>query len=349
MASPRMLKFLRIALFVAAGATLTATAVAGPLGLGRPADPAEIAAWDIDIRPDGAGLPPGRGTVEHGEEVYSEHCAECHGDFGEGAGRWPPLAGGDGSLDSEDPHKTIGSYWPYLSTVWDYVHRAMPFGNAQSLSDDEVYALTAYLMYLNDLVDDDFELNHDNFAEQALPNEVNFFDDDRAVSPVFRASAACMQDCKDTVAITMRARVLDVTPEETAAATADAETVSTESTASLGSSAAATSIDTALAERGAKVFRKCQACHKVGPGAKHGVGPQLNGVVDRHFGGVQGYKYSKDLLRLADEGRTWDFPTLDAYLIKPKDVIPKGKMAFAGLRKEDDRAAVIEYLKQFAE
>ena len=79
------------------------------------------------------------------------------------------------SLTNDRPVKTIGSYWPYLSTVWDYVHRAMPFGDAQSLTDDEVYAITAYLLYLNDLVDEDFELSNENFAEVRLPNEDKFF------------------------------------------------------------------------------------------------------------------------------------------------------------------------------
>lgn len=190
------------------------SAIAEPLGLGRLATPDEVAAWDIDIRPDGAGLPPGRGDVETGEELFADQCAYCHGDFGEGVDRWPVLAGGFDTLDSDDPVKTVGSYWPYLSTVWDYVHRAMPFGYSQSLSDDEVYAITAYILYANDLVEDDFELSQENFAEVRLPNEANFFPDDRLESPVFKIGDVCMENCKDKVEITMRARILDVTPEE---------------------------------------------------------------------------------------------------------------------------------------
>ena len=89
------------------------------------------------------------------------------------------LWSGFDTLGSEDPVKTIGSYWPFLSTVWDYVHRAMPFGNAQSLTDNDVYAITAYILYLNDLVDEDFELSYENFSSISLPNEANFFLDDR--------------------------------------------------------------------------------------------------------------------------------------------------------------------------
>ncbi|MEO3430471.1 c-type cytochrome [Pelagibius sp. CAU 1746] len=188
----------------------------GVFHLGREATAAEIAAWDIDIRPDGTGLPAGRGSVAEGEEVFAEVCAVCHGDFGEGRDRWPVLAGGQDTLTAERPVKTIGSYWPYLSTVYDYVRRAMPFGDARSLSDGEVYAITAYLLYLNDVVtDDEFVLSNENFSEIRLPNEDNFFMDDRGEEAHYlKKGEPCMTDCKpDPVEITMRARVLDVTPD----------------------------------------------------------------------------------------------------------------------------------------
>jgi len=118
----------------------------GVLHLGRLALDEEIAAWDIDVRPDGVGLPQGAGNAVDGGVLYDANCASCHGDFGEGTGRWPILAGGFDSLQEERPEKTIGSYWPYLSTVYDYIRRAMPFGNARSLSDDDVYAITAYIL-----------------------------------------------------------------------------------------------------------------------------------------------------------------------------------------------------------
>lgn len=209
----KSLDMTRLVAAAALAAVLAAPAIAGPLGLGRAATPDEVAAWDIDIRPDGAGLPEGSGNAIDGEEIFAEQCAYCHGDFGEGVDRWPVLAGGQGTLTSARPVKTIGSYWPYLSTVWDYVHRAMPFGDAQSLEDDQVYAVVAYLMYLNDLVDEDFELSKANFQEIRLPNEANFFMDDREDTPVFKAREVCMTDCKPSVEITKRAAVLDVTPE----------------------------------------------------------------------------------------------------------------------------------------
>ncbi|NND91395.1 MAG: c-type cytochrome [Granulosicoccus sp.] len=187
----------------------------GVLHLGRLALPEEVAAWDIDIRPDGLGLPTGSGSVETGGQIYDAQCAVCHGVFGEGAGRWPVLAGGFDTLSDERPEKTIGSYWPYVSTVYDYVRRAMPFGNARSLSDDDVYALTAYLLYLNDQVSEDFTLSTDNFASITLPNVDNFIADDR-MEEVHYASREepCMQDCiPGEATVTQRARVLDVTPD----------------------------------------------------------------------------------------------------------------------------------------
>ena len=147
-----MLKWGNLAAIICGLATPVA---AESLGLGRSATEAEIAAWDIDVRPDGAGLPEGQGTAIDGEEIYNDRCATCHGVFGEGEGRWPILVGGFDTLTEDRPVKTIGSYWPFASTVWDYVHRAMPFGDAQSLSNDEVYAITAYLLYMNDVIEDE--------------------------------------------------------------------------------------------------------------------------------------------------------------------------------------------------
>lgn len=188
----------------------------GAPAVGRIALPAEIAAWNIDVRPDGQGLPAGSGTARQGEAIFGERCAACHGEFGEGAARWPALAGGQGSLRGERPEKTIGSFWPYASTVFDYVHRAMPYGNAQSLEPDETYAVVAYLLSLNDVVTDpDQVLDARTLAAVRLPNEPNFFDDDREVAErQFWGREACMRDCKPGAPqVLSRARALDVTPE----------------------------------------------------------------------------------------------------------------------------------------
>jgi cytochrome c len=193
-----------------------AAAAAGKLNIGRAATPEEIAGWNISVRPDGQGLPPGKGTAKAGEPLYVERCAACHGEFGESAGRWPILAGGMGTLTSHDPVKSVGSYWPYASTLIDYIRRAMPFGSAQSVSNDELYAIAAYVLYLNDVIkDEDFELSDRNLAAIKLPNQPNFIDDDREVAEkAFWQKSPCMKDCKPgTAEITGRARIIDVTPE----------------------------------------------------------------------------------------------------------------------------------------
>lgn len=209
--------------YAAQAATPAAPAAVPKLGLGREALPEELKAWSIGVRPDGQGLPPGKGTVRQGDELFQAQCAACHGEFGQGNGRWPVLAGGQGSLKDDRPEKTIGSFWPDLSTVFDYIHRAMPYGNAQSLQPDEVYALTAYLLYLNDIVkDEDFELSDKNFTSIKLPNAAAFYDDDRETTEKgFWGKQPCMKDCKSEVKITGRATVLDVTPDSKTAPKVD--------------------------------------------------------------------------------------------------------------------------------
>lgn len=199
-------------------------ALAQKFGIGREATPAEIAAWDIDVRPDGHGLPAGKGTVKQGEEIYIAQCATCHGEFGEGKDRWPVLAGGLGSLKNDRPDKTIGSFWPHQSTVFDYIKRAMPFGNAQSLSNDEIYAVTAYILHLNEVIKDtSFELNQKNFLSIKMPNADNFYDDDRETSEKhFWNRKPCMKDCgKAPAKVVGRAQVLDVTPDNKTAPRVD--------------------------------------------------------------------------------------------------------------------------------
>ena len=192
-------------------------AMAQKTGIGREATPAEIKAWDISVRPDGQGLPPGKGSVREGEELFIAQCAACHGDFGEGRDRWPALAGGHGSLKHDRPDKTVGSFWPAASTVFDYIKRAMPFGNAQSLSNDELYALTAYLLHINEIIKSpDFELDNKNFTTIKMPNANTFYDDDRETTEKhFWNRKPCMKDCRKSAAnVLNRAQALDVTPTD---------------------------------------------------------------------------------------------------------------------------------------
>jgi S-disulfanyl-L-cysteine oxidoreductase SoxD len=184
-------------------------------GIGREATEEEIAGWDIDIFYDGDNAPEGSGTALEGEDLYVQLCASCHGDFGEGAGRWPELTGGEGTLPSEHPVKTVGSYWPYAGTLLDYTYRAMPYGFGQSLTPDELYAISAYILYLNDVIDADFELSHETLRDVRMPNEDGFYPDDREETEAhFWQDEPCMENCLDGEAeIVMRATILDVTPD----------------------------------------------------------------------------------------------------------------------------------------
>jgi cytochrome c len=149
-----------------------ATVVETP-NLGRPATTAQIAGWDISVGPDGSGLPPGSGTAAKGALVYEQKCQACHGAKGAGQPN-DRLVGGHGTLASKTPVRTIGSYWPYATTVFDYVRRAMPYLQPQSLSDDEVYAVTAYLLNLNGVIGDTDEMNARTLPQVRMPNRDSF-------------------------------------------------------------------------------------------------------------------------------------------------------------------------------
>jgi len=170
---------------VIAGAALAALAAAcattGPSGptsrpaLGRAATPQEVTAWDISIPPTGAGLPAGSGTPKQGEAVYVAKCQACHGEKGVGKPA-DPLVGGVGSLASAKPVRTVGSYWPYATTLFDYTRRAMPVTNPLSLSNDEVYAVTAYLLYLNGIIGENAVMDARTLPQVKMPNRDGFVD-----------------------------------------------------------------------------------------------------------------------------------------------------------------------------
>jgi S-disulfanyl-L-cysteine oxidoreductase SoxD len=143
------------------------------LGLGETPTPEQIRGWDIDVRADGAGLPAGRGTVKQGQAIYEARCLACHGANGE-KGTAPRLAGGQGTLASKAPVLTVGSYWPYAPTLFDYIRRAMPLDSPQSLTADEVYAVTAYTLHLNGIVAAEAVLDAKALAGIRMPNREGF-------------------------------------------------------------------------------------------------------------------------------------------------------------------------------
>ena len=160
-----------IALAAVAALSISSSALAYEFG--RTATPEEIKLWDIDVRPDGKGLPDGSGTVGHGKEVFAENCAACHGENGQG-GIKDRLVGGQGTLASDNPIKTVGSFWPYATTLFDYIHRAMPYQAPGSLSVDDTYAVTAYLLNLNGILPDDAKLDQVSLPKVQMPNRDGF-------------------------------------------------------------------------------------------------------------------------------------------------------------------------------
>ncbi|MBP6020650.1 MAG: cytochrome c [Burkholderiaceae bacterium] len=165
--------FLLKNIIVATIAVGSLTSPAFAYDFGRAPTPQEIKLWDIDVRPDGKGLPEGSGTVTHGKTVYEQNCLACHGANGKD-GIKDRLAGGQGTLASEKPIKTVGSYWPYATTLFDYIRRAMPYQTPGSLNVDDTYAVTAYILGLNGLLPEDGQLNKETLVKITMPNHDGF-------------------------------------------------------------------------------------------------------------------------------------------------------------------------------
>ena len=153
---------------------LSAPAFAQTPDLGRPATPGETAVWDISIGPDGTGLPPGSGTPQQGEAVYAAKCLGCHGEKGAGKPNDQLVGGIDTLTGEQTPVKTVGSFWPYATTLFDYVRRAMPFNAPRSLSNDEVYAVCAYILQLNGIIGENAVMNAQTLAKVQMPNRDGF-------------------------------------------------------------------------------------------------------------------------------------------------------------------------------
>jgi cytochrome c len=167
-----MISAVCLALIIAAGAA----AAEGP-GLGKPLGVADITAWDISIQPDGAGLPPGAGTPADGARIYAEKCVQCHGPDGKGgvAGvTASPLVGGGPITDISAAMKTIANFWPYSTTLFDYIRRSMPWQQPMTLANDEVYALTAYILALNKLIGENDTMKAQTLPKVRMPNRDGF-------------------------------------------------------------------------------------------------------------------------------------------------------------------------------
>jgi mono/diheme cytochrome c family protein len=168
----------RLVMVVAAVAAAGLWAQSPKYGVGRAPSPDEIRQWDSSVAPDGTGLPEGSGTAAQGREVYANRCSKCHGEKGEG-GDSVALAGGQGTLKSPKPLRTVGSFWPRATTLWDYVNRAMPFKNPGVLSRDQVYAVTAYVLFLNGIVAENVAMDAKSLPRVQMPNRNGFVSDPR--------------------------------------------------------------------------------------------------------------------------------------------------------------------------
>jgi S-disulfanyl-L-cysteine oxidoreductase SoxD len=153
---------------------LAGAAAAQSPNLGKPISPEDLATWDISIGPDGAGLPPGSGTPKQGEEIFTMKCQACHNAKGAGQPN-DRLVGGQGTIAGDKPAvKTVGSYWPYATTLFDYIRRAMPLPQSKSLSNDEVYAVAAYILNLNGVIGETDTLDAKTLPQVKMPNREGF-------------------------------------------------------------------------------------------------------------------------------------------------------------------------------
>ena len=164
---------IRAATLLAVSVLAPATAFAQGPGLGEPLSAEDLAAWDITVMPDGTGLPPGSGTAAEGEVVYAQQCALCHGPNGEG-GTNVALVGGEPLTNGIDTAKRIANFWPYATTIFDFTRRSMPWQAPRTLTDDEVYAVTAYLLAINGLIDEDEVMNAETLPAVQMPNRDGF-------------------------------------------------------------------------------------------------------------------------------------------------------------------------------
>jgi cytochrome c len=311
---------------VATVASVDAVTPAPKHGFGRAATAQEIAGWDIDVRPDGRGLPAGRGSVAEGQRIYDEKCAGCHGTFGE-SNDYLPLAGGVGSLVSDQPVRTLGSKLNYATTLFDYIRRTMPFNAPQSLGDDEVYALTAYVLNLNDILPADAALDRTSILAVKMPNRDGFTTDHgfmtRDGKPDTR-NVACMVNCGP------EPRVASRIPDYARDSHGDLA----EQSRSLGApgSADAVVVATAPTIRGpAQMARQyaCTACH--GVSAKV-VGPGFREIAARYAGDAAAAGRLAARIRAGGTGAWGQVPMPAQPQVAEADALALARWVLAGAR-----------------
>jgi cytochrome c len=244
--------------------------------LGRPVSEIELSSWDIDVRPDGTGLPPGSGSVADGQIVYDEQCASCHGFFGE-SNDYIALTGGIGSLTGNSPQRTVGSKLDYATTLWDYINRAMPFPRAKTLTPDQVYAVTAYVLNLNEIVPADAVLDAKSLPAVRMPNRDGYTREHGFMSVDGKPdvhNTACMSDCAPAEMVVASSLPAGFAQEMYG-------DIATHFRSFAHAVPAATATATATPSSGETLAQThgCLACHAV---AQVRIGPAFNAVAQRY-------------------------------------------------------------------
>jgi len=287
-------------------------------GLGRAATPQEIMGWDIDVRPDGHGVRKGKGTVAQGQDLYDAQCASCHGTFGE-SNRYMPIAGGvkpddlktgrASSLREPSGMRTVGTKLNYATTLWDYINRAMPWTNPQSLTADQVYAITAYVLHLNEIVPADFELNDGNLTKVAMPNR-NGMTTNHGLGSVKGKpdvqGSSCMKDCVKEVKVTSElpefARNQHGNLAEQKRSIGPARGIDTtryDPSASAAKPAPVAAASAAADPKALLAKNACTACHGM---TNKVVGPGFNEIAARYQGKPDSEAYLAKKIKAGGEG-----------------------------------------------
>ena len=298
----------------AAPAGTASVATQPKYGFGKPVTPAEIAGWDIDVRPDGTGLPKGRGSVAQGQAIYDEKCASCHGTFGE-SNSYMAIAGGVGSLATDQPVRTTGSKLNYATTLWDYINRAMPFQAPQTLGPDEVYALTAYVLHLNDIVPADTVLDQTSLPKLKMPNRDGFITDHglmrRDGKPDTRNSS-CMTNCASEVRLSSEMPVYALDQHGDLAEQTRPSRAAAAAVPAVGKPTAV------LVQGGAELAKAaaCMACHGIDQKV---VGPGFREIAARYKGSASAESNLAEKVQKGSAGVWGTIPMPAQPQIKPAD------------------------------
>jgi cytochrome c len=304
-------------------------------GLGRTPTPQEIAAWDIDVRPDGHGLKTGRGSVAQGQKIYDVQCASCHGTFGE-SNRYMPIAGGVRKSDlktgrasmllQSDGLRTLGTKLNYATTLWDYIFRAMPWTNPQSLSIDETYAVTAYVLHLNEIVPADYELNEKTLLSVQMPNRNGFTTAHglgRVQGRPDAQGSLCMKDCVKEVAIVSQipefARNQNGNLAQQKRPLGPMRGIDTEryDSGKAGTAIAATSSAAASHPSDLLVRHACTSCHGM---TSKIIGPGFNEIAAKYEGRADAQVYLSKRIREGGQGVWGTVPMPPQAGLKENDV-----------------------------